>query len=120
MAISLDQENRFGFYALRWVFPGPFDLAKHFIGKSQIRIKKKSQISQILSIRSLPSITRFAPIALFRPILPVFSHLPVWTMSPVVPGVESEFGKKIGLFFATSLKNEGELANNAAMIFPFP
>ena len=120
MAISLDQENRFGFYALRWVFPGPFDLAKHFIGKSQIRIKKKSQISQILSIRSLPSITRFAPIALFRPILPVFSHLPVWTMSPVVPGVESEFGKKIGLFFATSLKNEGELVNNAAMIFPFP
>ena len=28
--------------------------------------------------------------------------------------------KKIGLFFATSLKNEGEFAKNAAMIFPFP
>jgi hypothetical protein len=69
---------------LRWVFPAPINLAKHSIGKSRKRIKKKSQIIQVLLICSLSSVARFAPIAPLWTILPAFPALPFRRVSSVV------------------------------------
>lgn len=78
-------------HALRWVFPVPFILAKHSIGKSGKRIKKKSQIIQVLLICSPSSVTRFAPITPLWPILPAFPALTFRTVYSVVRAIFGAF-----------------------------
>jgi hypothetical protein len=88
---------------LRWVFPEPINLAKHSIGKSQKRIKKKSQIIQVLLICSLSSVTRFAPITPLWAILPAFPALTFRAVYSVVR-VNS------GAFRAPKCKFAGQIA----------